>query len=177
MSDSKKSYIRQVNLGHRKVRHEYDNEHLEELLEEGRNLRKSNEPITCRVVLNHVWRASKEYIETTDRNRKKAAEEGTLPSEVPLEVVNPYHEHWEPYSAIIPPGGISEKGYVKEVWIEYFIDSIEIDNKSYDVIDPFVHDTTQWIQGFMLGNDPLTLLPSPKIVVKYFRESKGTDFL
>ena len=50
---------------------------------------------------------------------------------------------------------------------------IEIDNQSYEVIDPYVHDTKQSIRGFMLDSSNSTqLLPSPKIVVKYFRESR-----
>ena len=86
-------------------------------------------------------------------------------------MADPYHRRWEPYYAIIPHGGISEKGYVKEAWIEYsIIKSIKINGESYDVIDPYVHDTEQWIQGFMLGdNDLINLLPSPKIVVKYYQ--------
>ena len=41
----------------------------------------------------------------------------------------------------------------------------------YDVIDSYVHDTEQWIQGFMLGDLTILidLLPSPKIVVKYYQ--------
>ena len=174
MLNSTRTYTREVNLGHRKVSSEINNEHLEELLENGRNLRKSNNyPINCRVQLNRVWRMSNEQIETINRNRKRYAQEGTLPPKVPLEVSDPYHRHWDPYFAMIPNGGISKRGYVKEVWIEYYIDSIKIGNQSYDVIDPYVHDTEQWIQGFMLdATDLIKLLPSPKIVVRYFRKSE-----
>lgn len=174
MLESRKNYTREVSLGHRNVTREIDNEHLEKMLEQGRHLRNSKEPIKCRVKLNRVWRASKEYIETTNRNRKESAEKGTLPPEVPLEVVDPYHRHWMPYFAIIPIGGITKRGYVKEVWIECQPKLIEIDNQSYELTDPFVHDTEQWIQGFMLSADDIPmLLPSPKIVVKYYRETSA----
>ena len=81
-----------------------------------------------------------------------------------------------PYYAIIPHGGITKTGYVKEAWIEYSIDSIEINGECYYVINPYVHDTQQWIQGFMLGdNDLIDLLPGPKIVVKYYQPTTTTN--
>ena len=171
-------YTKEVSLGHRKVSPGLNDEHSEELLEKGRNLRKSNAyPIECQVKLNHVWRMSKEQIETINRNRKRTYQEGKLPPSVPLEELSPYHSHWMPYYAIIPHGGISEKGYVKEAWIEYSTDdSIEINGECYDVIDPYVHDTQQWIQGFMLeANSWIDLLPSPKIVVKYFNRTTDSQ--
>ena len=84
-----------------------------------------------------------------------------------------------PYYAIIPHGGITKTGYVKEAWIEYsIINSIEINGEPYDVIDPYVHDTEQWIQGFMLGdNDLIDLLPGPKIVVKYYQPTTNEQTL
>lgn len=163
--------IREVNLGRRQVIHETNNEFVEEQLENGCNLRKSNAyPIKCRVKLNSVWKDSKHNIETTQRNRERMAQEGTLPPSVPIEPSH-YNSHWNPYSAIILSGGISKKGYVKEVWIEGFTELIEIDNQFYKVMDPYVHDTGKWIQGFRVGTDVL-LLPSPKIVVKYYLKSE-----
>ena len=162
---------RQVNLGRRKVTHETNNEFLDKQLENGRNLRKSNAyPIQCEVKLNRVWKDSKHNIETTRRNRQKTEQEGTLPPSVPIEPSH-YNSHWQTYPAIIPAGGINIAGYVKEVWIKEYPDSIEIDNESYQVIDPYAHNIEQWIQGFRLGTDVL-LLPSPKIVVKYYLKSE-----
>ena len=162
----------EVNLGHRKVSTKLNNERLDELLENGRNLRKSNTyPIQCKVRLNRVLRMSKEYLETTRRNREKLFQEGTLPENILVEEPNPYSLRSDLYDAIIPSRGITRVGYVKEVWVQsYTSESIEINNQSYEIIDPFVHDTKQWIQGFILHpNNLLGLLPSPKIVVKYFR--------
>ena len=166
----RKRVPRQVNLGLRKVTYGDNNETLEKGLAFGRNLRKSNAyPIKCRVILNRVWKMSKEQIETINRNRKKMQQEGTLPPSVPVEVMTPYQSHWDPYPAIIPDGGISKDGYVKEVWIESYAESTEIDNQPYKVTDPYAHDSEQWIQGFELAND-VFLLPHSKIVVKYYHK-------
>ena len=175
MLESVKLRVRQVSLGHRKIGSELTNEHLEELLENGRNLRKSNAyPIECRVMLNHVWKMSKKQIETINRNRKRIQHEGTLPPSVPVEVINPYQSHPDFYSAIIPHDGITRAGYVKEIWIQsHTSELVEIGNQSYNIIDPYAHDTEQWIQGFILYPDNLVkLLPSQKIVVKYFHRSE-----
>ncbi len=148
----------QVNMGHRKVAAELSEERLEKFLENGRKLKRSKAyPIKCRLKLNRVWKMSEEQCETILRNT------GSPP-------IYPYQHRWSPYVAIIPTGGITRRGYVKEVWIEDYTKSIEIDNQHYELIDPYVHDTEQWIQGFMLDStDLIKLLPSPKIVVKYFR--------
>lgn len=138
------------------------NTDVEKLLEKGRNLRKSKDfPIKCRLILNRAWRMSKAEYERIQRKT------GFLPS--------PYQEHWHPHSAIIPTDGITRRGYVKEVWVEAFIKSIEVDNQHYDLIDPYVHDIEQWIMGFELNN-VIQLLPSHKIVVKYYRHSRETNF-
>ena len=153
----------EVNMGHRKIDAELSNEYLEEKLENGRNLRKSKDfPIKCRLMLNRVWRRSETQCETIRRNT------GSLP-------MYPYQEHWQPYSAIIPIDGITRKGYVKEVWVEEaFTKSIQINNRPYDLIEPYIHNTAQWIQGFMLDpSDLIQLLPSPRIVVKYYRDPKS----
>ena len=165
--------IRQVNLGHRKVTYGTIKQSvfLQKHLENGRNLRKSNtSPIKCEVKLNRVWKASKDYIEKTRCNLKRKEQEGTLPNYISVEP-SPYNEHWQTYSAIIPAGGITKTGYVKEVWIEDYPESITIDNQSYEIINPYAHNTEQWIQGFKVKNDGF-LLPSPKIVVKYYHEKK-----
>ena len=151
----------QVNMGHRKIDSELSNKHLEKLLKNGSNLRKSKTfPIKCRLVLNRVWKMSEAQCETIHRNT------GSLP-------IYPYQEHWYPHFAIIPTDGITRTGYVKEVWVEARIKPIEVDNQHYDLIDPYVHDSEQWIQGFMLDpTDSIQLLPSPKIVVKYYCSSR-----
>lgn len=174
MLELRKLRVREVNLGHRKIGSELTNEYLEKLLENGRNLRKSNAyPIKCEVKLNRIWKDSKHNIETTRQRREQRAQKGTLPPSVPIEPSH-YIHHWNPYPAIIPDGGITKQGYVREVWIQSHISkSVEIDNQSYDLIDPYVHDTEQWIQGFILDSDGLVkLLPSQRIVVKYFHRSK-----
>ena len=165
--------ISQVNLGHRKVIHGTTKESvsLEKHLENGRNLRKSNtSPIKCEVKLNRVWKDSKHNIETTRHNLRRKEKEGTLPPHISVEP-SLYNDHWQTYTAIIPAGAITSKGYVKEVWIEDYPESVTIDNQSYEIINPYVHNTEQWIQGFKLGID-VFLLPSPKIVVKYYHEKK-----
>ena len=160
-----------VNLGRRKVNYRGKKEYIEKHLENGRNLRKSNAyPIKCEVKLNRVWKDSKHNIETTRRNRQRMEQEGTLPPSISIEPSH-YNEHWQTYPAIIPAGGITKTGYVKEVWIECYFKSIEIDNQSYEIIDPYAHSTEQWIQGFRVGID-VFLLPSLKIIVKYYRESE-----
>ena len=146
----------QVNMGHRKIDSELSNEYLEKKLEKGRNLRKSKAyPIKCRLQLNRTWRMSEAQCEAIHRNT------GSSP-------IYPYQEHWQPYFAIIPTDGITERGYVKKVWVKALTKPIEIDNQHYDLIDPYVHDIEQSIQGFMLdSSDLIQLLPSSKIVVKY----------
>ena len=165
----------EVNLGRRKTGYSGKREYIEKHLENGRNLRKSNAyPIKCEVKIKRVWKDSKHNIETTRRNRQRMEQEGTLPTSISVEP-SPYNDHWTPYPAIIPAGGITRKGYVKEAWIQVrgYSESIEIDSQSYEVevIDPIAHNTEQWIQGFSVGID-VFLLPSPKIVVKYYHEKK-----
>ena len=99
--------------------------------------------------------------------------------------------------AMIPPDGISKKGYVKEAWIEYVTESVEIDNHSYDIMTPEAHDTKQRIQEFILDsnnlikllsnpdkiqeftldfNNLIKLVPNPdKIQIKYFQDQKGSN--
>ena len=165
----------EVNLGRRKTGYQGKREYIEKHLENGRSLRKSNDyPLKCEVKLNRVWKNSKHNIETTRRNRQRMEQEGTLPSSISTEPSH-YNEHWQTYPAIIPAGGITRKGYVKEVWVEVrgYSKSIQIGSQSHEVevIDPVAHNTEKWIQGFRVGID-VFLLPSPKIVVKYYRESE-----
>ena len=94
--------------------------------------------------------------------------------------------------AMIPPDGISRRGYVEEIWVEYVTESVEINNQPYDLMIPEVHDTKQRIQEFMLDSDNLMkllshsdemqeftldsdglikLLPNPnEIQIKYFQD-------
>lgn len=161
----------EVKLGHRKISDRLKKEYKEKRLKDGRNLSKSNAyPIKCEVKLNRVWKDSEHNIKTTRHNRQRMEQEGTLPPSIPIEPSH-YNEHWQYYSAIIPDGGITSKGYVKEVWIEDYRESITIDNQSYEIITAYAHNTEGWIQGFKVGID-VFLLPSPKIVVKYYHEKK-----
>ncbi len=91
------------------------------MLEAGRNLRKSKVPIECRVRLNRVWKTPKVAIENTEQNKQRYVEEGTLPPEIPVKVTSPYSQHWQEYNAIIPVGGITDTGYVKDVLVECYL--------------------------------------------------------
>ena len=74
--------------------------------------------------------------------------------------------------AMIPPDGISKKGYVKEVWIGYVPESVEINNQSYDLMTPEVHNAKQRIQEFILNSDDLIkLLPNPHEIQKFTVDS------
>ena len=74
--------------------------------------------------------------------------------------------------AMIPPDGISKKGYVKEVWIEYVTESFEIDNYSYNIMTPEAHNTKQRIQEFVLDSDDLIkLLPDPDEIQEFVLDS------
>ena len=159
--------IREVSLGCRK-RKVGDNESLKHFLENGRNLRKSKAyPINCEIKLNRVWKMSKKQIETIQYNRNKMAQEGRIDEYEASLPIYPYQKHWKPYPAIIPDGGITREGYVKEVWVKAIAEPI--DNQHYLLIDPFVHDPEQWIQGFILDTTNLVrLLPSRDIEVKYY---------
>ena len=106
-----------INLGRRYIRDGINNETSGRNLENGRKLRKSDAyPIHCQVQLKREWKDSKHNIETTRRNRQRMAPEGTLHDSVPIEP-SPYNSKPYLYDAIIPAGGISQRGYVKEVWI------------------------------------------------------------
>ncbi len=109
------------------------------MLKKGRALRGS-EPIKCRVQYDYV------------------------------SLSNPIDKgHWNWVFAIIPHGGICEEGYVKEAWIEVDIESGVDNDECYNLIDPFLHNTDKWIQGFLLDTtDASILLPSSEIVVKYY---------
>ena len=77
--------------------------------------------------------------------------------------------HWNPCEAIIPPDGIDEEGYVKEVWVQKSVDEIDLGTESLKVISAFVHKPDERILAFALGdNNSWDLLPSPEIVVRYY---------
>ena len=74
--------------------------------------------------------------------------------------------------AMIPPDGISKKGYVKEVWVEYVPESVKVNNKLYDLIIPEAHNTKQRIQEFVLDSDDLIkLLPDPDEIQEFVLDS------
>ena len=80
--------------------------------------------------------------------------------------------HPIPCEAIIPPNGINEEGYVKEVWVESLIVEEDLGDESQQVINAYVHDSDQRILAFELGDNNLwDLLPSPEIVVRYYLEA------
>lgn len=139
MSDSRKLRVTGVGLGRRWISTDLSNEYLERCLENGCNLRKSNAyPIKCRVTL--------------------------LSGEGRTDL----HPHRDFEFAIIPAGGITKEGYVKEAWIKCYSELIKIDNLSYEVIDPHIH--RKLILNFKLEGQYKTLLPSKRIVVKYFKK-------
>ena len=77
--------------------------------------------------------------------------------------------HWNPCEAIIPPDGIDEEGYVKEVWVESLIAEKDLGDESQQVINAYVHESDQRILAFTFSANGLwDLLPSPEIVVKYY---------
>ena len=77
--------------------------------------------------------------------------------------------HWIPCQVIIPPNGINEEGYVKEVWVESLIVEEDLGDEFQQVINASVHESDQRILAFTLSNNGLwDLLPSPEIVVKYY---------
>ena len=79
--------------------------------------------------------------------------------------------HWNPCEAIIPPDGIDEEGYVKEVWVQSSVREEDLGDESQQVINAYVHEFDQRILAFTFSANGLwDLLPSPEIVVKYYLE-------
>ena len=79
---------------------------------------------------------------------------------------------WLPHDAIIPPDGIDEKGYVKEVWVQSLVREEDLGEESQQVINAYVHESDQRILAFTFSANGLwDLLPSPEIVVKYYLEA------
>ena len=77
--------------------------------------------------------------------------------------------HWIPCEAIIPPNGINEEGYVKEIWVESLIVEEDLGDESQQVINAYVHGSDQRILAFTLSDNGLwDLLPSREIVVRYY---------
>ena len=76
--------------------------------------------------------------------------------------------HWLPWDAIIPPNGIDEEGYVKEVWVQSSVREEDLGDESQQVINAYVHESDQRILAFALKGNEWSLLPSPEIVVKYY---------
>lgn len=129
-----------------------------------RSILKIIEDPCLRVILN----LNREHLKPLLENGRKLRKSKVYPIECRFRLTDSHH--WQSHCAIIPPGGISEKGSVKEVWVEYVTESVEIDNQDYELMIPHFHHSRQWIQEFMLdSDDSIKLLPSPKIVVKYFQ--------
>ena len=113
---------------------------------------------------------SKKQIETIQLNLNKKAQEGKIDEYEASLPIDRDQEHWKFYPAIIPADGINRDGYVKEVWVKAITKTVEIDNQHFTIMDPFVHDSEQWIQGFILdATNLIHLLPSREIEVKYYR--------
>ena len=158
-----------VNLGRRYIGVGINNETSARNLEHGRKLRKSDAyPIHCQVQLKREWKDSKHNIETTRRNRQRMDQEGTRHDSVPIEPLS-YNSKPYLYDAIIPAGGISQRGYVRKVWIRGYPKRKKICNQSYQIIDPYVHNIEQWIEGFKVDVG-VFLLPSRQIKVKYYHK-------
>ena len=80
--------------------------------------------------------------------------------------------HWSPCEAMIPPDGIDEGGYVKEVWVRSSVSEEDLGNESPKVMNAYVHESDQRILAFELGDNNLwDLLPSSEIVVRYYLEA------
>ena len=156
-----------VNLGRRSIGVGINNETSARNLENGRKLRKSDAyPIHCQVQLKREWKDSKHTIETIRRNRQGMDQEGKRPDSVPIEPL-PDNSKTYLYDAIIPAGGISQRGYEKKAWIRGYPERKKFGNQSYQIIDPYVHNKEQWIQGFQVDVG-VFLLPSRRIKVKYY---------
>ncbi len=121
-----------------------------------------------RIILN----LDKEYLKPLLENGRKLRKSKAYPIKCKFRITDDHH--CQLHCAIIPPGGISKGGYVKEVWIECMTESVEIDNRNYDLVIPHVHYSRQQIQEFMLdSDDSIKLLPNPdEMVIKYFRDIK-----
>ena len=134
-----------------------------------RSILKILEDPCPRVILN----LDKEYLKPLLENGRKFRKcKVYLKCRLRLTDSNDYQLH-----AMIPPDGISKKGYVGEVWVEYVTKSIEINNQDYELMIPEAHHSGRWIQELRLDSDGSKLLPNPdKIVVKYCRGLKESKF-
>ena len=165
-----KTRVDRVYLGHRKFSRFPSSEKDERNLENGRNLRKTETPIECKIRIFHEYGMSEEKIEAINRNLMKRRTGFNFRCWRNRK----YSTHWTTYGAIIPVGAISKGGYVEEAWVLGCSKRVEIGNQSYEVIEPYIHDPQQAIQGFVLDTDPesddIALLPSAKIIIKYLRK-------
>ncbi len=97
--------------------------------------------------------------------------------QIATEKIGTLGPNWQDVDVIIPnDDGIDENGYVKEVWIADAIihfDTIELNGRSYEIIEPYVHNTEYWIQGFKTKVDGrhINLLPSLEIAVRYMKSA------
>ena len=165
-----KTRVDRVYLGHRKFSRFDSNEKEERRLENGRNLRKTEAPIECKFRIMHSYEMSEEKIEKINRNLMKRR------TGFNFRRWRGRYACWTTYGAIIPVDAISKGGYVKEAWVLGCSKRVKIGNQSYEVIEPYIHDPKQAIQGFVLDPDPdsddIALLPSAEIIIKYLRKIK-----
>lgn len=169
-----KTRVDRVYLGHRKFSRFHSSEKDERKLENGRNLRKTETPIECKIRIMHggAWlnREEEKKIKTINRDFMKRR------TGFNFRFWRGRYACWMTYGAIIPVGAISKGGYVKEAWVLGCSKRVEIGNQSYEVIEPYIHDPEQAIQGFVLDPDPdsddIALLPSAEIIIKYLRQLK-----
>ena len=131
-----------------------------------RSILKIVEDPCPRVILN----LNKEYLKPLLENGRKLRKcKVYLKCRLRLADSNHYQLH-----AMIPPDGISKKGYVTEVWVESATEPVEIDNQRYDLMTPRAHDTKQRVQEFMLdSNNLIKLLSDPDEIRKFTLDSNN----
>lgn len=131
-----------------------------------RSIRKIIEDPCPRVILN----LNTEYLKSLLKNGRKLRKyKAYLKCRLQLTDRDHCRLH-----AMIPPDGISEKGYIKEVWIGYVTESVDVDNQPYDLMTPEFHDTKQQIQEFMLdSNNLIKLLPNPHEIQEFTLDSNN----
>lgn len=80
--------------------------------------------------------------------------------------------NWQEVEADIPPEGINSEGYVEQVWIapeSIFINKEKVNGEVYSLIHPnwLVVFNNARIDRFRVSRQEVSLLPSPKLIVKY----------
>lgn len=93
---------------------------------------------------------------------------------IPCRAIVEYSDrsNWQPYKAVIPPGGINSEGYVEEVWIDARLQEREVDGEKHLIINPspvpIISLGECWIDRFELSPSETTLRPSSELEVKFW---------